>query len=129
MAHKSTNLTSTFNADVEALWDAICDQAEKVMDPLGWMLFTITPWEETGGKSLGELAVAGDTEGMKVILDGLTKDVEAFLAAGGKATGDPLVHLHETPDSTDGQALDDDASDTIEDPNLDVPADADQVRA
>jgi len=93
MTHKSTNLTSALDPKVEALWDAICDEAEKVMDPLSWFMFTATPWVETDGKSLNDLAEAGDTDGMQKILDALRADVAAYEA-------DPTAEGHLHPDAT-----------------------------
>lgn len=80
MTHKSTNLSHSHDDEVQALYEAVCEQAKKVMDPISFMIFTLTPWEETGGVSLSDAADAGDTATMQIILDGLTADVNEFLA-------------------------------------------------
>lgn len=80
MTHKSTNLSHSHDDEVQALYEAICEQAKKVMDPMSFMLFTLTPWNETDGKSIMDAADEGDTATLQIILDGLTADVAEFLA-------------------------------------------------
>lgn len=68
--------TNDTHAQVQALWEAICEEAKNHMSFFSWMLFQNTPFVELGDRSLVQLADAGDVEGLQKVLD-LIHEAEA----------------------------------------------------